>query len=598
MISRRLFVCLLLALPWAVVNSLAQQSRFNVLAFYTENAEPDHVHFAKDAVKFLTERAAKEHFTFEATTKWDDLNDERLKSCQLVIWLNESPAKPESRQAFERYVRRGGAWLGFHAAGYNDKDTNWPWFVDFLGGAIFDINSWPPLPARLTFDDVTHPIAHGIPSSFESPANEWYVWKPSPRLNKDVRVLLTLARSNYPIGFKDVLTSADLPAVWTNTKYRMLYMNMGHGDKIFTSSAQNSLIDNAVNWLATAEGPPEAIEAKGIEISPTAVQFNPGTGKFYAVNTHKGLVTVLSGDGDFLKQITVGKDPEAIAVNPETNRIYVANNGSGSVSVIDSVTDTVIATVSVGELPYAIAANARTDKVYVAKTFSNIVTALDGKTNIAEFLKPSVQPDTVTADPALNRVYLTSYQSQEITVLDGTTDQASGIRAADHIWAIAINPAKSKIYAANAGHANIEVIDGKSQASTVVNTGEIPCAVAIDSKSGRVFVVNYACNSVTVIDGVTDSVVATVDVAPHPQAIAVDSNDHKVYVVSPREGTATILDGAANSVLATLETGKGVFAIAVDSKTHKAVAVGLEGELMVIDGTTLRASPAVLNSRQ
>lgn len=28
-----------------------------------------------------------------------------------------------------------GAWMGFHAAGYNDKDTGWPWFVDFLGGA-------------------------------------------------------------------------------------------------------------------------------------------------------------------------------------------------------------------------------------------------------------------------------------------------------------------------------------------------------------------------------------------------------------------------------------------------------------------------------
>ncbi len=29
----------------------------------------------------------------------------------------------------------------------------------------------------------------------------------------------------------------------------MLYMNMGHGDKIFTSPTQNRLIENSLTWL-------------------------------------------------------------------------------------------------------------------------------------------------------------------------------------------------------------------------------------------------------------------------------------------------------------------------------------------------------------
>jgi type 1 glutamine amidotransferase len=37
--------------------------------------------------------------------------------------------------------------------------------------------------------------------------------------------------------------------VWTNTKYKMLYCNMGHGDKIFTSETQNRLFRNAILWL-------------------------------------------------------------------------------------------------------------------------------------------------------------------------------------------------------------------------------------------------------------------------------------------------------------------------------------------------------------
>ena len=43
--------------------------------------------------------------------------------------------------------------------------------------------------------------------------------------------------------------SGDIPVVWTNTNYKMLYMNMGHGDKIFTSPMQNTLMENSVLWL-------------------------------------------------------------------------------------------------------------------------------------------------------------------------------------------------------------------------------------------------------------------------------------------------------------------------------------------------------------
>jgi type 1 glutamine amidotransferase len=50
-----------------------------------------------------------------------------------------------------------------------------------------------------------------------------------------------------------VITSGNVPVVWTNTKYKMLYINMGHGDKIFTSPIQNHLIENALLWLLGRE---------------------------------------------------------------------------------------------------------------------------------------------------------------------------------------------------------------------------------------------------------------------------------------------------------------------------------------------------------
>ena len=233
--------------------------RFRVLAFFSTNVEPDHVDFAHDAIRFYSAMALRNHFALDTTSNWDNC-DSLLPHYQVVLWLNEFPHNEAQRSAFETYMEHGGAWLGFHVSAYNDKDTHWPWFVRFLGGAVFFNNSWPPLPARLIVDDTRHPATHRLPPHYTAPINEWYGWRPDPRSNKDVKVLITLDPANYPLGKKDILTGGDIPVVWTNTKYRMLYLNMGHGDQNFASPVQNRLFEDALLWLgmthATARANP------------------------------------------------------------------------------------------------------------------------------------------------------------------------------------------------------------------------------------------------------------------------------------------------------------------------------------------------------
>jgi uncharacterized protein len=230
----------------------ANDPAFKVLAFYSTDVEPDHVHTANDALAFYRNLAAKNNFVLDATTDWAKLNEKDLEPYRLILWLNNFPQTPGQRAAFEQYMEHGGGWIGFHVAGYNDETTKWPWFVDFMGGAVFYSNNWPPLPAKLVVDDHTSPVTEELPATFMSPSNEWYLWKPSPRLNKNVRVLVTLDPSNYPIGVKDVIPNGDLPVVWTNTKYKMLYVNMGHGangENIYSDPTQNKLFANAILWL-------------------------------------------------------------------------------------------------------------------------------------------------------------------------------------------------------------------------------------------------------------------------------------------------------------------------------------------------------------
>jgi type 1 glutamine amidotransferase len=236
------------AIFWA---SEKPKPAFKALAFYSTRVETDHVDFARDAIRFYSRLATEKNFVFDTTTNWENLNAANLKNYQEVIWLNDFPHNEMQRSAFRQYMEKGGSWLGFHVSGYNDKDSKWPWFVRFFGGAVFYNNNWPPLPAKLLVEDTLHAVTRDMPAWYTSPINEWYGWDPNPRLNKDVHVLISLDPGNYPLGKKDIITSGDIPVVWTNIRYRMLYMNMGHGDQIFTSAIQNRLFENAILWLGT-----------------------------------------------------------------------------------------------------------------------------------------------------------------------------------------------------------------------------------------------------------------------------------------------------------------------------------------------------------
>lgn len=234
---------------------IAQRPEFKVLAFYSTKVEQDHQDFSKDIRAFYTQLADEHNFTFDFTKDWTNLNDTLLRNYQVVIWINDFPHGEQQRRSFEKYMDNGGGWIGFHVAGYNDKTTGWPWFVDFLGGAVFYTNSWPPQPARLLVEDTTHAVTKDIPQALASPANEWYQWKPGPRANKDVKVLLSLDPMNYPLGIKDIITGGDTPVVWTNTRYRMIYLNMGHGDAVMSDALQNKMIANALLWIGKSLPP-------------------------------------------------------------------------------------------------------------------------------------------------------------------------------------------------------------------------------------------------------------------------------------------------------------------------------------------------------
>lgn len=230
----------------------ARQPRFRALVYYEPGAEEAHVQFDKQAISFFHKLTYGEGWTMDVTTSLDDYPYERLKDYSIIISLNAMPGG-KRREDFQKYMENGGGWMGFHASAYNDRNTRWPWLNEFLGCGMFYCNNWPPQPALVECDVQEHPVTSTLPHSFVAPASEFYQWSPSPRLNPDVDVLLSISQKMYPFGLKDVVKFGDFPIVWTNRKYRMIYLNMGHGEEAFIDATQDLLFVNAFRWVVSRD---------------------------------------------------------------------------------------------------------------------------------------------------------------------------------------------------------------------------------------------------------------------------------------------------------------------------------------------------------
>lgn len=233
--------------------SYAREPRFRALLHYEPGAEEAHVQFDKQAISFFQKLTYGEGWLMDVTTSLADYPYEKLKDYSLIVSLNAMPSNKAQRDAFEQYIKNGGGWMGFHASAYNDKNTHWPWLNEFLGCGTFYCNNWPPQPALVECDTQNHPVTSTLPQSFVAPASEFYQWNPSPRKNPDVEVLLSISQEMYPFGLKDVVKFGDFPIVWTNKKYRMIYLNMGHGDEGFIDATQNLLFVNAFRWVVSQD---------------------------------------------------------------------------------------------------------------------------------------------------------------------------------------------------------------------------------------------------------------------------------------------------------------------------------------------------------
>ncbi len=278
--SKARFVFLLYAVAAALTfyfsTAIAQTNKkpFHVISFYTARNDQAHISFVHEANKWFSEMAKKYHFTYDSTRDWTNMNAKFLAKYQAVIFLDTRVEDPVQRKAFEEYMKNGGGWLGFHFAAFaltpSDFNADWDWYHNkFLGSGQYVSNTWRPVSAYLRIEDHNHPATKGLPDIIKASPSEWYRWEKDLRKNLDIKILLSVDSTSFPLGTgpkpNEIWHGGYYPIVWTNKNYKMVYFNFGHNDidyehhtnkelsHTFPNPDQEKLIMNSLIWVATGK---------------------------------------------------------------------------------------------------------------------------------------------------------------------------------------------------------------------------------------------------------------------------------------------------------------------------------------------------------
>jgi len=176
------------------------QTRFSALVFSKTAAfRHDSIPAGIAAIRQL---GARHNFRVDATEDAAAFTYPNLRRYDVVIWLSTTgDVLDEAQQAaFERYINRGGGYVGIHAA--SDTEYEWPWYGALVGAYFRD----HPGSVNAQFQTATvRVLDRGTAATRNLPRRwvreeEWYNFRTNPW--RTVHVLAEVDESTYdPRGY-------------------------------------------------------------------------------------------------------------------------------------------------------------------------------------------------------------------------------------------------------------------------------------------------------------------------------------------------------------------------------------------------------------
>jgi type 1 glutamine amidotransferase len=232
----------LLALLTLLVPAAEAADAFSVLVFsrtvgYRHASIPT-------GVAALQALGEQDGYRVDATEDGKAFTDANLAKYRVVVFLSTSGEVLDAggRAAFERYIRKGGSFVGIHSA--TDTGYEWPWYGALVGNYFA---RHPVIqPATLTVEDASHPSTRPLPIRWTR-TDEWYDFR-KDWLADDITVLMRIDETTYAGG----RMGASHPMAWHH-QYdggRAWYTALGHTIESWREPLFLEHIRGGIAWAA------------------------------------------------------------------------------------------------------------------------------------------------------------------------------------------------------------------------------------------------------------------------------------------------------------------------------------------------------------
>ena len=208
------------------------------------------VHGSIPVSERVLEQVGRETGVLDVTVTQDlsRISTDGLRDVDVLFFFTsgELALSDAQKRALLDFVRGGKGFGGVHSA--TDTLYTWPEYGELVG-AIFNGHPWAQ-EVTIDVEDPDHPAMRGLAPSFRI-ADEIYQVR---EISRDrVRVLMTLDTRSVDMKAPGVdRTDEDFALAWCRNygEGRVFYTALGHGDETWLDPRFQTLIKNALLWLA------------------------------------------------------------------------------------------------------------------------------------------------------------------------------------------------------------------------------------------------------------------------------------------------------------------------------------------------------------
>ncbi len=223
---------------------------------YTRNYTPDGKGYVHDniasSVAAIRKMGAERGFEVEVSDDPERFTDATLQRYAALVFANsnnEAFATQAQRDAFTRYIRNGGGFVGIHSA--SGSERAWPYFASVLGGTFVVHPRQQTFAVRVV--DTSDALSRGLPAQFDWKDEFYFVGNLNPAIHP------VLVGDRTKLQFLDLM-KVDVsgfpnptPLAWWQ-RYdggREFYTALGHNKEDYTNPVLVRLIENGILWAMT-----------------------------------------------------------------------------------------------------------------------------------------------------------------------------------------------------------------------------------------------------------------------------------------------------------------------------------------------------------